>query len=264
MDGASTDGTVEILQQTPGIIWESVPDKGLYDAINKGIQRATGDIIGLVNSDDILLPGALQVVADAFTANPDIDSVCGNAAFSRWDNINQTWQIFEILQSNRLKQLDWQIGLNGPLIINARFFRRSWFIQNGFFDTRYRIAADREFMLRSMLNCMKTRSIDQPICKYREHAGSLTINQTAGNNLKIRLEDRHVALQFLNDSRLSKSQHNLTQQFVSKQMAVLIWLQLRQGCLLKAFEFALNGFKCLPFWPYHCICALLQRGRNWT
>ena len=78
LDGGSNDGTREILQKYNGLLyWESAPDKGQIDAINKGLRRATGDIVGWLNSDDALAPGALQRVAEAFTLRPDIEWVHG-------------------------------------------------------------------------------------------------------------------------------------------------------------------------------------------
>ena len=65
IDGGSTDGTLDVVQKYKDRIQVVVsePDKGISDAFNKGVDRATGEIIGIINSDDILLPGALQEVA---------------------------------------------------------------------------------------------------------------------------------------------------------------------------------------------------------
>lgn len=74
VDGGSTDGTLDIIKKYENHItkWISEPDKGISDAFNKGIQLATGDIIGIINSDDGLLPGALQVLNDAYEASVDV------------------------------------------------------------------------------------------------------------------------------------------------------------------------------------------------
>src|SRR5688572_28993516 len=78
IDGGSTDGTVELLKHTPGITWLSEKDTGIYDAMNKGIRRATGDIIGILNSDDRYSQGALMKVAQAFAAHPDWGALFGD------------------------------------------------------------------------------------------------------------------------------------------------------------------------------------------
>ena len=76
IDGGSTDGTLDIVQKYKDQIQVVVsePDKGISDAFNKGVSRATGEIIGIINSDDILLPGALQEVAAAYDPQVDVYS----------------------------------------------------------------------------------------------------------------------------------------------------------------------------------------------
>lgn len=70
VDGGSTDGTLELLAESPEVKVVTEPDDGLSDAVNKGIALATGDLIGWLNADDWYLPGALAAVGDAADANP--------------------------------------------------------------------------------------------------------------------------------------------------------------------------------------------------
>jgi glycosyltransferase involved in cell wall biosynthesis len=77
VDGASTDGTVEILERAEGIRWISEPDEGLSDAMNKGIAMAKGQWIGWLNADDYYLPGALQAVGEAVSAHPEARWITG-------------------------------------------------------------------------------------------------------------------------------------------------------------------------------------------
>ena len=80
MDGASTDGSVEIIDKYAGklVYWESVKDKGQADAINKGFARARGKIIAWLNSDDYYLPGTVSAAVKVFEENPDVVLVYGN------------------------------------------------------------------------------------------------------------------------------------------------------------------------------------------
>jgi glycosyltransferase involved in cell wall biosynthesis len=80
MDGGSTDGSVEILQSYGDrVVWSSGPDGGQAAAINAGIRSSRGAILGYLNSDDVLLPGALKAVAKAFDSNPTADVIYGEA-----------------------------------------------------------------------------------------------------------------------------------------------------------------------------------------
>ncbi len=79
-DGGSTDGSQEIIQRYASHLafWQSGPDKGQTDALIQGFERATGDLLGWVNSDDVLLPGALQSIAQAYGSNPECGLIGGN------------------------------------------------------------------------------------------------------------------------------------------------------------------------------------------
>ncbi len=85
-DGGSTDGTLEILKRYEGRIqWWSEKDRGQADAINKGLRKATGEILGYLNSDDLLEPGALEKVAGYFAHHPEIDLVYGEGYLIKED-----------------------------------------------------------------------------------------------------------------------------------------------------------------------------------
>ena len=79
-DGGSTDGTLDVLQRFDDELthWVSEPDVGQADAINRAFRRTTGEIMAWLNSDDLLLPGALAYVGRYFATNPDVDVVYGN------------------------------------------------------------------------------------------------------------------------------------------------------------------------------------------
>src|SRR5690349_10977185 len=82
VDGGSTDGTLPLLEQyasTYNMRWLSEPDGGIYDAINKGMRMATGDILAYLNSDDLYFPWTVDVVMRAFEEHPEADLVYGDA-----------------------------------------------------------------------------------------------------------------------------------------------------------------------------------------
>lgn len=86
MDGNSTDGTQQILQKYPHLIWTSEPDNGQSDAMNKAFDKCTGDIIAYLNSDDYFEPNVFKQVMNAFEQNPNTHMVVGNLYW--YKNIN--------------------------------------------------------------------------------------------------------------------------------------------------------------------------------
>jgi glycosyltransferase involved in cell wall biosynthesis len=81
VDGGSTDGSLAIVKEYPQILWTSGKDEGLYDAMNKGIARATGELIVILNSDDCFRQGALASVAGAFQDHPEWDASFGDVVY---------------------------------------------------------------------------------------------------------------------------------------------------------------------------------------
>lgn len=146
IDGGSTDGTLEILEKNRHRIayLVSEPDKGLYDAMNKGILKATGDVIGLLNSDDLFADEhALQHVVEALS-NPDIDACYGDLVYVNQSDINQVARYW--------KSGPYQDSLIGRGWIPAHptfYVRKEIHDKHGMlFNTDYKLAADYEVLLR--------------------------------------------------------------------------------------------------------------------
>ena len=81
IDGGSTDGTLEVLREYSHVKWMSERDEGHYHAMNKGIERASGEIVTILNADDCYRPGALQLVAEAFAKHPEWDGLFGDIVY---------------------------------------------------------------------------------------------------------------------------------------------------------------------------------------
>jgi len=169
MDGGSTDNTLGVLKEILSLRVYSEKDKGLYDAINKGIILARGDIIGHLNSDDLYEPGILKAVKRAFDEHPEMDGLCGKALVFR---SGAPIQYFEAVQPAELLA---RATLGTP-IINAWFFRKRFYEKHGMYDLRYPMAADRDLLIRLALADVKYLPIDLAVYRYRHHEGSLTIN----------------------------------------------------------------------------------------
>lgn len=149
IDGKSSDETVKILESYGmALRWVSEPDKGQVDAINKGLRAATGEIVGWVNSDDTLLPGALSKIVEAFRAHPQTEWLHGRCEIidaddrpvRRWIGLYkhlraQRHSFANLLTENYVSQM-------------TCFWRRSVHEDVGYLDPNLKLAFDYEFWLR--------------------------------------------------------------------------------------------------------------------
>ena len=149
IDGASKDNTTSIikeyeLQFGSRLKWISEHDKGLYDAMNKGIYMATGDVIGILNSDDFFTSNnVLQEIATTFKKNKELDAIYGDIHFVNPDNLQKCVRYYSSKVFKR--------GLMRLGFIPAHpsfYIRRECFDKYGLYKTDYKIAADFEFLLR--------------------------------------------------------------------------------------------------------------------
>jgi glycosyltransferase involved in cell wall biosynthesis len=145
VDGGSTDGTIDIIRSYEQHIskWVSEPDGGIYDAMNKGIKWATGEIIGLVNSDDHLELDAIENVAQMYLEHIDADAFCGKLRII--DESNNTSYIVSPVIPNQNK-FNAKVHMPHPSI----FVKKGYYISIGLFNTEYEIAADYELLRRAI------------------------------------------------------------------------------------------------------------------
>jgi glycosyltransferase involved in cell wall biosynthesis len=173
MDGGSTDGTLELLRKYPHLRVISEPDQGMYDAINKGIQLARGDMIGFLNTDDLYAPGCFSAVQQAFSTKQDLEAVIGDAAvFNPTRSSRETKPVYPAITAQDF----WYRIIKGASIFNAWFFQRRTILGIGFFDIAFRTAADREYLIRAALLGIRPVTVCQTIYYYRQHSGSFTLS----------------------------------------------------------------------------------------
>jgi len=145
VDGASKDGTVDIIKSLESKIdqWISEPDKGIYDAMNKAIKMATGEVVGILNSDDFYsASNVISQVADAFN-DPTIDAVFGDLVFVDPVNLKKIVRTYSSAKWYPEKLA------RGFMPAHPTFFvRRKYYEQIGLFKTDYKIAADYELLIR--------------------------------------------------------------------------------------------------------------------
>lgn len=145
IDGASRDGTLRVLQahREQLAVLVSEPDRGIYDALNKGIARSSGEVVGFLHADDVFAGSdVLARVAAAFV-DPTVSAVYGDLQYVRKDDIGQVVRHWQSSPFSR-QQLEWGWMPPHPTL----YVRREWYERIGGFDIRYRIAADYFSILR--------------------------------------------------------------------------------------------------------------------
>lgn len=164
-DGASDDGTAEILARYGDRLrhWESTPDRGQTDAINRGFRHASGEIMAYLNSDDILLPGALNAVAQYFIEHPDVDAVYGHRVLiDEQDREIGRW----IVPPHDDAVLTWADYIPQETLF---WRRRAWEKVGGAFDDSFHFAMDWDFILRLRDAGAKFARIPRFIGAFRVH-----------------------------------------------------------------------------------------------
>ena len=183
IDGGSTDKTLSIVDKFKDSITTiiSEPDKGIYDAMNKGIQNATGDIVGILNSDDIY--ANKKVVTHIVKAIGTKDSIYADLVYVGRDN---TDKITRYWKSGKYRKGIFKTGWMPP---HPTFFiRKSCYDQYGTYNLRLKSAADYELMLRMLhKHNISVTYLPEVITKMRVGGQS---NVTLLNRLKANKEDR--------------------------------------------------------------------------
>lgn len=159
IDGGSADDTLDIIGKYRDRIQivVSEPDRGISDAFNKGITRSTGEIIGIINSDDILLPEALQTVAEKY--DPQVDVYSGQILF--WNET--TGETFPSPPDVTFDTLKLQYRVAHP----ARFIRMDAYERYGLYRVDLRYMMDIELLCRHYKQGARFLEIDVPLAKFR-------------------------------------------------------------------------------------------------
>ena len=149
VDGNSKDGTLDIVKEFEPLFegrlrWVSEPDKGIYDAMNKGVKMAQGDVVGILNSDDFFASDhVLQTVADAFAGNPALDGVYADVRYVNWQDTSKTVRIFSGKDFKREK-LCW-----GKMPPHPSFYvKRSCYNRFGLYSLDYPICSDYDMFVK--------------------------------------------------------------------------------------------------------------------
>jgi Glycosyl transferase family 2 len=176
-DAASSDSTVAVIHQQPGrdgfsLRLDSRPDSGVYEGLNRAIVMATGDIIGICNADDLMLP--------------HVGMVTTGVAYFEQEAITN---LRIATPSAKMTQEGLAFGLPA---INGRYFKRTMFDRHGLFDTSLPLAGDRLWLMRAQQRGIDEAVLSMLTYRYRMHSGSLSMNGSLEGRQTLRRE--HLAM----------------------------------------------------------------------
>ena len=176
VDGASTDGSVDIIRKYEAELqaWISEPDRGMYDAINKGFARSSGELMGWISATDLLHAGSLWVVGSVFRTFPEVEWITGRAS-----GFNESGMAVEILKLRRWSRLPFLAGANRYIQQESTFWRRSlWEHAGSRVDDSRRNGSDFELWVR-FFRYAKLYPVDALIGGFRSHPDSLGLQNLA-------------------------------------------------------------------------------------
>jgi glycosyltransferase involved in cell wall biosynthesis len=171
VDARSADETVAVLKEYPHLQWTSEPDKGMSDGINKGFLRATGEWMMWLNTDDYLLPGALQRVAAFVAGHPEADVIYGDADFVTSDK--------QFIRRKREHRFDPSVLLFYGCYIQstATFIRRRVVDARHLLDINYRVCMDYEYYMRLARLGYVFRHLPESLAAFRWHDANTSVMQ---------------------------------------------------------------------------------------
>ncbi len=195
IDGGSIDGTKEIIigyekrfvERGISFRWKSESDKGIYDAMNKGIRMSSGEIIGLLNSDDYYEPDALQNVVLAMEQHPNVDIYYGfiRILMTNGDEL----QVYRYCYENYLAKIG--SGCESAAQHPTCFIRRALYSRIGLYSLEFKTASDYEFLIRAKLNGAIFWGINAIITNYRNNGASSKIDDYERMDQRMRTHYMH-------------------------------------------------------------------------
>ena len=230
----------------------------MYDALNKGIRIASGDLIGFLNTDDTYEPGVFSEIQEAFNSHPEMDVVWGKADLIKvqGDEKIRLLRSYDTVPHETLLQ-----GLLfGVPCFNACFFRKRVFDQFGLLWADLKIASDREFMIRLALAGCKIHRLDQVVYHYLAHDDSLTFTQSPIAKARMAAEEVKIAGHYLNSPNLTALQKRLFQKWHSAKCLAWAFNALQTGDFHQTSQALKLGFQRNPGlvfsfhllgWHYH-------------
>jgi glycosyltransferase involved in cell wall biosynthesis len=260
IDGGSSDGTLALLSQYPHLKVLSEPDRGVYDAWNKGIRRASGEVIGFLNSDDQYTPGTFALVSESLAQSSALVFSGGSEIYQRTgSDIEVEMHRYADPRRYHLSVLNVTLGIPN---INARFFRRSVFEIVGDFNAEYKLSADREFLLRAAMVEIPDRAREELVYRYRWHADSLTMNR-GNESLLLAVTEAILITEIYSELAMTSPADRLTLLDWRRELYATAFMACALRRPIQAMELAVHAVNDDPRWLLDLLrCGTLAVGRR--
>jgi len=179
IDGGSTDGSVDIIRKYEKYLayWVSEKDSGQSEAINKGFGRATGNLMTWVNSDDVLLPGALKRIAESKARHPECQWLTGKIA-----RMDKDGRIIDLKGAEKPRGFLCKMGVS-PVHAPSSFFSKSLYDMAGGMDLDLYYTMDVDLWWKFLQASCIPKLVNRYLYGFRIHAGSKTTASFASENV---------------------------------------------------------------------------------
>jgi len=233
IDGGSTDGSVDVIKRYERHLsyWVSEKDSGQSEAINKGFKKATGELFTWVNSDDVLLPGSLQTVAEYYGKCNQPDIITGNVVY-----IDDKGRITRFLRLPRQSRFFFFRGVwhaSAPAV----FFKTSLFHAVGGVNPDYHLCMDLDLWMKMMKKDARVAHVSRYLGAFRWHENAKTIQ----------FLDKHATS--FSSERIEILKKNVNRFSIHK---VLLWRKIYKLYQTLNLNYLRETIECFP-----------AKGKNW-
>lgn len=261
IDGDSTDDTLAVVSQFDHVEVYSEPDDGLYDALNKGLQRADGEFIGWLNADDMYVEGAFDAAITAYRQRPNCELIAGSTVYH--DDSRQTQR--KPAPFTRPTEFRRGAITHAATKLNACFLGRKLINRIGPFDQSLQIAGDTEYLVRIAATQPVLARTLHPTIRYRIHDEALTHNHTgfsSADELRFR-EGMAFMRAYLERDDLPAPLVGFCHHDYRYRATKLTLGYLSEGRLTEAVRTATEAYQFDPGLPPWLLSKVAQRLRSW-
>lgn len=229
MDGGSTDGTVEVIRKYESSIafWRTRRDGSAAVAINEGVQRASGEVIGLLPGDDWYERGALARVVDAFRADPKLGVLSTGCRYLRTGADGSREVVKEFLDEGSLAYT--MANLVRWPMTPARFIRREYYTKLSGYNAGYLISNDLDFLIKVLQQRPRTRELPMPVYNFEVHQGSRSLGGERSMVLEMLRGNIGVAEEHLRAPGFTPGERAELRGLHGRASSRLAWTHLRGG-----------------------------------